>query len=333
MKIKVLVTGAGSLLGQGIIKSLRMADTHYEIVAVDPDPRSVGLYWADRGHLVPLARESNYLEILYQIIDRERPQVVLVGTDVELMALSTNKAEIDASFDTLVIVSPPDVIQTADDKWLTYQFLATHEFPVIQSALPDGIETLLRECDFPLIVKPRVGARSVGVHKVHDEQELAYALNAVGDPIIQKCISRSDHEYTSGLVIINDLVRAVVTMRRELKDGNTYRAYVEPDSVFNDHLTEVAEKLGGMGSLNLQFRSDDGIPKIFEINARFSGTTPLRAHAGFNEVDHIIRYYLWGDEIPAPRLRPVVILKHWDELVIDPGDLISSSPGHQMRTS
>ena len=59
-------------------------------------------------------------------------------------------------------------------------------------------------------------------------------------------------------------------------------------------------------------------------------TTPLRAHAGFNEVDHIIRYYLWGDEIPAPKLRPVVILKHWDELVIDPGELIPFSPDRVM---
>ena len=139
MKTRVLVTGAGSLLGQGIIKSLRMADTQYEIVAVDPDPRSVGLYWADRAHLVPLARDPAFLESIYQIIDRERPQIVLVGTDVELMALSNSKSEIDSTFDTQVIVSPKDVIQIADDKWLTYQFLAGHEFPAIQSALPGDV--------------------------------------------------------------------------------------------------------------------------------------------------------------------------------------------------
>lgn len=330
MKIKVLVTGAGSLLGQGIIKSLRMADTQYEIAAVDPDPRSVGLYWADRAHLVPLARDPDYLERICQIIDRERPQIVLVGTDVELMALSNSKSEIDATFDTQVIVSPKHVIQIADDKWLTYQFLTRHNFPAIQSALPDDVETLLHSCDFPLIVKPRIGARSVGVHKVINEQQLAQALSAVSKPIVQKCVSKPENEYTSGVVIIDGSVKAVVTMRRELRDGNTYRAYVEPDSIYNDFLSRVAEQLGGMGSLNFQFRSDEGVPKIFEINARFSGTTPLRAHAGFNEVDHIIRYYLWGDEIPAPKLRPVIILKHWDELVIDPGELVPFPPNHQI---
>jgi carbamoyl-phosphate synthase large subunit len=330
MEIKVLVTGAGALLGQGIIKSLRMADTCYDIVAVDPDPRAVGLYWADKVYLVPLAVEAGYLDSICRIIERERPHAVLVGTDVELMVLSINKPEIDSTFSTCVIVSSPDVIRIADDKWLTYQFMASNGFPYIRSALPNDVAHLLGECDFPLIVKPRCGARSVGVHKVRTEQELNHALSRVHNPIVQKCISTSEQEYTSGTVTINGSVKAVVTMRRDLRDGNTYRAYVEPGSPFNPLLSKMAEKLGGFGSINFQFRSDDGVPKVFEINARFSGTTPLRAYAGFNEVDLVVRYCVQGDPIPAPTLRPVVVLRYWDEMVIDPGELNTLSSKGQM---
>ena len=106
-------------------------------------------------------------------------------------------------------------------------------------------------------------------------------------------------------------------MRRDLKDGNTYRAYVEPNSSFNDFLSKIAEKLGGLGPLNFQFRPDGGVPKIFEINARFSGTTPLRAYAGFNEVDHIVRHFVLGEEIPEPQLRPLMILRYWNEILTD----------------
>jgi carbamoyl-phosphate synthase large subunit len=331
MKIKVLVTGAGALLGQGIIKCLRMADIHYEIVAVDPDPRAVGLYWADKAYLVPLARERNFLDRVCHIIERERPQAVLVGTDVELTVLSTNKLEIDTAYHTHVIVSRPEVIQIADDKWKTYQFLAHNGFPHIPSALPDDTEDLLRLCDFPLIVKPRIGARSVGVHEVWSEQELDLALRAVDNPIVQECVASSDLEYTSGIVTIDGSVKAVVTMRRDLRDGNTYRAYVEPDSPFDGLLSIIAERLGGLGSTNLQFRSEEGVPKIFEINARFSGTTPLRALAGFNEVDHIVRYFVCGDPIPTPDLRPIVVLRYWDEAVVEPGQLHSLSSKGEMN--
>jgi carbamoyl-phosphate synthase large subunit len=330
MKLKVLVTGAGALLGQGIIKSLRMADTRYEIVAVDPDPRAVGLYWADRAYLVPLAREPGYFDSICRIIERERPYAVLIGTDVELMVLSINKPEIDSAFHTHVIVSPPDIIRIADDKWLTYQFLASHGFPYIPSALPNDMAHLLRECDFPLIVKPRCGARSVGIREVRNEQELNRALSVVHNPVVQKCVATPEQEYTSGIVIVDGSVKAVVTMRRDLKDGNTYRAYVEPASPFNDLLAKIAERLRGIGSINFQFRSEEGVPKIFEINARFSGTTPLRAYAGFNEVDHIVRHFVCGDPIPAPTLRPMVVLRYWDEIVIDPEELNTFSQKHQM---
>ncbi|MBO3460067.1 ATP-grasp domain-containing protein [Aetokthonos hydrillicola Thurmond2011] len=316
--MKVLVTGAGAVLGQGIIKSLRMASTPYHIIAVDPDPRAVGLYWADRAYLVPLVVDPSYLDVVRRIIDRERPDVVLIGTDIELLVYALHKSDIESTYQTRVIVSPPHVIKIADDKWLTYEFLAANGFPCPKSALPGGVFDLLQECDFPLIVKPRTGARSIGVHLVKNEEELHQALSQVENPVIQECIANPEQEYTSGVVLEEGVAKAVVTMRRDLRDGNTYRAYVEPDAPFNFLLAKIAEKLGGIGSLNFQFRVDQGLPKIFEINARFSGTTPLRAHAGFNEVDYIVRHYVLGEPIPAPDVRAIAIFKYWNEIVVQP---------------
>jgi len=51
--MKVLITGAGALLGQGIIRALRNSDLNATIIAVDPDPLAAGLYWADAAYLVP----------------------------------------------------------------------------------------------------------------------------------------------------------------------------------------------------------------------------------------------------------------------------------------
>jgi carbamoyl-phosphate synthase large subunit len=315
--MKVLVTGAGALLGQGIIKSLRLADHKYHIIASDPDPRAVGLYWADGAYLIPLASAPTYLDEVRDILAREHPDAVLIGTDVELAIFAKNKAALEAEFGTHIIVSPLSVIAIADDKWLTYKFLVEHGFPHPCSALPDELDGLLRKCDFPLVVKPRVAARSLGMSLVKNEQELSMALAMVRDPIVQECVATPDDEFTSGLIVTGDKVQAVVTMRRDLRDGNTYRAYVQPNAAYNSLLAEVAMALGGFGPLNFQFRTANGVPKIFEINARFSGTTPLRAYAGFNEVDILLRYLVLGEPIRAPQLRPYTILRYWSEVVIE----------------
>jgi carbamoyl-phosphate synthase large subunit len=325
--MKVLVTGAGALLGQGIIKSLRMPSLQYEIIAVDPDPRSVGLYWADRSYLIPLATDPAYLNRIRSILAAERPDAVLIGTDVELMVFAENRSALEAEFNTKIIVCSPEVVAIADDKWLTYQFLKDNSFPHPKSALPDGLPDLLRECDFPLVVKPRVGARSMGVHVVKTEAELQAALTEVPNAVIQESVATNEDEYTSGIVLSDGSPKAIVTMRRDLRDGNTYRAYVQPHSPFDETLLQIATRLGGLGSINFQYRSDRGTPKIFEINARFSGTTPFRAAAGYNEVDAVLRHFVLGEPIPLPALRPITILRYWEEIVIEPESVAELATG------
>lgn len=315
--MKVLVTGGGALLGQGIIRSLRMAFGRYEIIAVDPDPRAVGLYWADHAYLVPFANAPDYLSRIEELLAREHPAAVLIGTDVELAVFAIHRERLEKEYHTHIIVSAPEVVRIADDKWLTNRFLVKNKFPHPRSALPESVKDLLQVCDFPLVVKPRVGARSVGVAVVNSYAELEYALAHISKPIIQEYIATPNEEFTSGLLVF-DGVRAVVTMRRDLKDGNTVRAYFEPDTALDQTLARIAEALGAYGPINLQFRLDKGVPKIFEINARFSGTTPLRAYAGFNEVDALLGYLINNQEICVETRRAVTILRYWNEIIVEP---------------
>jgi len=85
----------------------------------------------------------------------------------------------------------------------------------------------------------------------------------------------------------------VIILRRELKEGNTFKAefaFDFPVKIY-EYVHAVAEKLDFIGSCNFQLRLDNkGTPKIFEINPRHSGTTYIRALFGFNEVENILRY-------------------------------------------
>ena len=52
------------------------------------------------------------------------------------------------------------------------------------------------------------------------------------------------------------------------------------------------------GPLNIQLRlSEDGVPVPFELNVRFSGTTPMRARFGFCDVEAMLREVLLHQKI------------------------------------
>lgn len=320
--MKVLVTGAGALLGQGILKALRASTLNPTIVAVDPSPTSAGLYWADAAHLVPMASDESYLDRIRSILGAERPEIVLIGTDVELPVFAAARAELELEFGTAILVSSTEVVEIANDKWLTYQFLKRLGVGFVPSCLPGSEAALIEEAGFPLIVKPRVGARSVGFGVVRDRAELQRAIETQPGIIIQKRVGDDDCEYTAGTITFDSLCEASIVMRRDLRDGNTYKAYVEEYPKLNEFVRRVASKLGAYGPANFQFRLDDGEPKIFEINGRFSGTTALRHHAGFNEVEMCIRRIIFGEPIVQPALRRLVLLRHWSETVVEPEALL-----------
>jgi carbamoyl-phosphate synthase large subunit len=327
--MKILVTGAGALLGQGIIQSIRRSALGAEIVAVDPSRLSAGLYWADRAYLVAMAVSPAYAESIHRVLRLERPDVVLIGTDVELMFFAEQRETLETEYKTKIIVSPPRVVSIADDKWATVEFLREHGFTYADSALPGTEDSLIARVGFPLIVKPRVGARAVGVSVSRSREELDRALSSLPAPIIQEYVGDDASEYTAGIIVFDGKARASIVMRRDLRDGNTFRAYVEDYPDLNDEVRSIAETLNPYGPVNLQFRVHKGRVVPFEINARFSGTTPLREYAGFNEVEMVVRYVLENKPVEQPPIRSVVILRHLSETIVtqEQVDSISNAPG------
>lgn len=320
--VRVLVTGAGALLGQGIIRSLLESTLRPEIVAVDPSPLSAGLYWTPNRRLIPMAKDPRYVESFERLLDSERPDAVLVGTDVELEILAERRSEWEGRFGTKIVVSSPEVVRIADDKYLTFRFLREHGFDAPVSCLPGDEKVLVAKVGFPLIVKPRVGARSVGVVRVENQQQLDRALDGAVGVVVQECVATDQDEYTAGVICFDGRCRASIVMRRDLRDGNTYRARVEEYPELNAQVVAMAEKLSPFGPANFQFRLAEGRVKVFEINGRFSGTTPLRMRAGFNEVELVLRHILLGEPVTQPKVRPMMILRHWSETVVELSDLL-----------
>ena len=318
---RVLVTGAGAVLGQGIINALRRSSLDAEVASADPNPLSPGLYWVERGYVIPMANDPAYLARFEEVLAAEKPDVVLVGTDVELPILAEYRHALEQRHGTKILVSSPEVVRIADDKYETYRFCRDAGLDPPLSALPEDDEelrTLVERCGFPLIVKPRIGARSVGVSLVEDQEQLRAALAGREGLVVQQVAGDVDREFTSSALVFDGKARASIVMRRDLRDGNTHRAFIEPYPELNAFVRRAAEALQPYGPANFQFRTDDeGRPHIFEINARFSGATPLRALAGFNEVEMCLRHLLSGEPVEQPpSLRPGMVLRHLSETFV-----------------
>lgn len=319
--LKVLVTGVGSNIGQGIIKSLRMSKIQCHVVGTDMITLSAGLFRCNKGYVVPPASDGRFISEIVRICKNEEIQIILVGSDAEVPVLSCNKSTIENSCQAKVIVSDPKVVDIASDKWNTCNFLKRGKLNYPRSALGDSkedIEQLIKERGFPLIVKPRKGTASKGTFKVQDSDELAYGLKFAKDPIVQENLGSEDEEYTSGIFFSRDSeIKGVITMKRELLQGTTYRAIVGRYPEVEQEVRRVANslgKLGVIGPINIQTRLTPKGAVTFEINPRFSGTTVFRAKLGFNEPEAIIKNFLLNEEICELTYSKGVVMRYWEEV-------------------
>jgi carbamoyl-phosphate synthase large subunit len=330
-KFKVGITGVGSLLGQGILRSLKQSTLEVTTVGFCVDKYSTGLYWCDESYFIPYAKDSDFIIKLIDAILSSGINVLLVGTDVELNKIAQNKEIIEKRCNVIILISSPFVVELGDDKYKTAKFFIDHNLPAPQSALPSNqneLNNLVKNIGYPLIVKPRKGMRSYGVVIVRNDGELAAAIAITQDPVVQECVGNANDEYTASGIYFNGECNAVIVMRRELRDGNTYRAFTVDNERLNLIVKKWTELVKPYGPINFQFRLDkELIPKVFEINSRFSGTTPLRARAGFNEVEMCLRFLLEGVQVSQPRIKDCMILRHMEETVVEYDESILG--GHQ----
>ncbi|MFT4703703.1 MAG: carbamoyl-phosphate synthase large subunit [Bradymonadia bacterium] len=311
---RILVTGSGGGVGQGIIKALRLLETPVTIIAADMAPLAAGLYAGDEMLIVPRAKAPDYVEQLISLCITHRIDLYLPGTDIELAIAAENNALLEDRAQTKVLVCPPEAIEIADDKMATANFLRDHGFPYPETWEPGDIDA--DALPYPLIVKPRRGFRSIGVAKVQTPDELRAELDGrTDDPIVQECVATDADEYTCTIAVVGGVASPVLPLRRELRGGDTYKAFPVHHEGIETLVHDVAIALGVRGSCNFQLRLDGDTPKIFEVNARFSGTTPFCAQLGMNPVGFCLSQ-LWGMPFTSNIRWDVSVLRHWAETVV-----------------
>lgn len=322
MAIKVLITGMGQVLGIGILKALKMSSLECICYGCDCEPRSAGLYMSDQAYILNNAvyKRNDYLKQLANICQREKISVIFPGSEPEIKILAPVARDFQRETGTFVIVSSPSVIQRFMDKWLTYRFMKTHDFPVPETILPKdkNINGFLSRHDFPLLIKPRQGSSSSGVEIINNQKQLHYFTENHPGILLQEYIRHDNQEYTVGVFLDKSgHSNGTMILRRQLSSGITFRAEVVRDEEISTLCRKVGEKSGVMGPCNIQLiMSGQGL-KLLEINPRFSSSVAIRAHFGYNEPAMCIEHFIFNKKPTIPEVHFGMAMRYWDEIYVN----------------
>lgn len=326
--INIGITGTGSLIGQALIKSVKKSYLYnklkIKIIGFDYIPDTIGSYWVDENIILPdmfynsAIDENKWLDEVIIQIKKRNIDILFLGIDFELPVFSKFKTFIEDNTNVKIIVSDSEVINIANDKYDTYNFLKKNNLSFPTTFLINEFRE--GNLSYPFILKPRIGARSRDVYLIHSFEEFQDKRKLVNQGIVQENIGTMATEYTCGVIFLDGEVKGKIALKRVLKDGNTFKAEYHKDLnlySINSYLDDVASTLKPFGTCNFQLRIDkNGQPKIFEINARHSGTTFIRAFFGFEEVTYIIEYIL-GLEHKQFDMREGVVHRYYDEFFVE----------------
>lgn len=315
-KQNVLIPGAGGAAGIGAIKSLRMCAFKGKIVATDIDALSAGLYLADRGYVVPPARDASFFQEAMKIVQKEQINIILPTSGSDIIPYSQNKNALEGK-GTVVAMSDYPVIEACLDKLEFYNRLKNEFGLPYTSTDPSEINA------FPCVVKPTRGKGSRDVFFCHNLRELQEVLSEHEDMIIQEFLPGKEYSIDVLSDLDGNALVAVPRERIEVRAGTSVKGKIVLDKRIQEECLKVAEFLGIKGPSCIQMKRDkDGVPKIIEVNPRMGGSTILTTYAGINFPELIVKMAN-AEKIEIPKIQEITMIRYYEEVILnEEGELV-----------
>jgi carbamoyl-phosphate synthase large subunit len=320
-KIRVLVTGINSGVGQSIYKSLSISNLKLDIITGDITTLSLGILLKRKFLILPKIEEENSLKKIIRIIVKNRIHVIFIGSEFEVLFYSKYKDIIKKETGALVALSNYHVVKKFLDKYETYKFLKKNNFNY-----PETIEVkkgIKIKKSFPLILKNKNGTSAKNVFVVNNNKELNTFLSLTKKPILQEYLGihknktiRLDEFTCSFFKTKEKKIIGPFLGKRYLKFGTSWIFETYKNKILKKFINQIAKSYDFEGSINIQlkFHKKKFVP--FEINPRFSGTTFIRAYFGFNEPEMYIRNFYLNEQIFFNSIIDGFCMRHIDETFV-----------------
>jgi len=293
--LRIAASSVAGASGYSILQCAELLPYPVETYPIDISHHAVGLRMGTQPGTVLPKPEVN-IGAWVDFIEKNEIDALIPGADRDLIPLSKYAQE------TRCIVSRPEVIAIAHDKFKTALYLNSEcDLDVPDFCLPDSYQTPDDWDIFPCVVKPRSDAASRGFHKCDTREELNWYLKHTSNAIIQEYISGDE---VTANVFVNEDGEPVahLAMLRKERSGIAIEARPIEDDAIWQMLDRIGRELKPRGTLSVQLRMRGGLPLPFEINARMSGSSIVRAMAGYNDLQMLIDHYVLGKPVEQPAI-------------------------------
>lgn len=304
---KVVILGSGpNRIGQGIEfdyccvhASFALRDAGFETIMVNCNPETVSTDYdtSDRLYFEPLTHED-----VMNVIDAEKPVGVIVslGGQTPLKLSNTLPAQ-------LIVGTSPASIDAAEDRELWNALCARLEIPQPAGGTAADIDaalTITSRIGYPVLVRPSyvLGGRAMEI--VYDDEGLRVAmaqlatfgslgkeggLSAERPVLVDRFLEDATEvdvdsiRDANGDFVIGGIMEHVEEAGVHSGDSACvippYSLSAETIAVLTDYSRRIADALGVIGLLNVQYAVKSGQVFVIEANPRASRTVPFVAKA------------------------------------------------------
>lgn len=318
-RINVLVLGVGGNVSQGILTAIKSSALDCHIVGACISEESLGLYYCDAAYIAPYASDPGFVDWVIDVCNKEKIDIVFSGVEENVMALEENRAAFESGTRAVFVSSDKEQLEIGLSKYRTAKWLRENGCNYPKSANisnREELDELIGEVGFPLIAKPNSGKGSQGIFIAHSRDDLKQIEGK--DYCVQELLGDGESEYTIACYVDKTgKSQPTLVMHRHLKHGTTFMAEIVQDDMIRQECEKICERFKPKGPLNIQLRMHHGKPVCFELNVRFSGTTPIRARWGYNDVEAMIREYVLDEPVTLNPQKEGKVYRYYNEAFID----------------
>lgn len=314
----VLFTCAGRRVG--LLRLFRRAakslGIRLRLLGTDLQATAPALQECDAAFHAPPIRDDDYIPYLVRLCREEGVRLVVPLIDHDLPKLAAARAEFAAA-GALALVSAPSVIETCNDKLLTYYALRSAGLPVPATWLP---HELPEDHPLPLFIKPRHGFGSVHTYRVTTREQLAFFSQYVPEALVQELATGQEYSVDAFCDLHGRVLAAVSRVRLETRAGEVSKSVTRRHAALLRWSRLALEHLGVVGPATVQAFCDGERVCLTEINPRFGGGAPLSIMAGADLPRLALELALGREPAPCEAFREGLVMLRYDEAFYLPED-------------
>ena len=315
----VLITGAGSPGGPGIIKAVNQK---YCIHGADADAKATGKGLCAFFHCIPKAQDKMFIPTILNIVKDHNIDLIIPLVTKELEYFSSHIVDFE-NLDCHVVVNSIENLNICNDKNLLLQKISeaqllTPKFTAVTTS--SDLTAAAASLNYPkdtICIKPsqsngmrgfRILDNSVNKAELfwNEKPNNTYStlpdlIETLGDTFREILVMEylPGDEYTIDCIAHKGKAILILPRKRiKMNNGISIRGKFVNHKEIIDYCEKIISLFQLHGPVGIQLREDrNGIPKMLEINPRLQGTTVATEGLGINIPELIINQALGNEPV------------------------------------